>query len=120
MQFFLHFRLEIYLETYGYGIYSPVSILLTFSVRFFFQMDSIDKTCTPLKQQYDQCFNKWYSEKFLTGQWTQKDGAEPCIELFTQYKACVTKSLKEKNIELDEVMKRILGTEEEKKPPESN
>ncbi|XP_066918097.1 uncharacterized protein [Clytia hemisphaerica] len=83
-------------------------------------MDSIDKTCTPLKQQYDQCFNKWYSEKFLTGQWTQKDGAEPCIELFTQYKACVTKSLKEKNIELDEVMKRILGTEEEKKPPESN
>ena len=53
-------------------------------------MDSIDITCTPLKQEYDQCFNKWYSEKFLNGQWNQKDGSEPCAELFKKYNACVT------------------------------
>ena len=55
-------------------------------------MDSIDKTCTPLKQQYDQCFNKWYLDKFLTGQHKEKDGDEPCAQLFKQYKACVSVS----------------------------
>ncbi|XP_057305783.1 TP53-regulated inhibitor of apoptosis 1-B-like isoform X1 [Hydractinia symbiolongicarpus] len=83
-----------------------------------YEMDSIGKECTPLKHEYDQCFNKWYSEQFLNGNWEVKNG-EPCAELFAKYKACVMKTLKEKNIEIDEVLKKIIGTNDEKKPPEN-
>jgi TRIAP1/MDM35 family protein len=50
-------------------------------------MDSIGKECTPLKHEYDACFNKWYSERFLKG-----DVTPECDALFTTYKACVTVS----------------------------
>jgi TRIAP1/MDM35 family protein len=48
-------------------------------------MESIGKNCTELKKQYDDCFNKWYSEKFLKGDLSE----QPCVELFQEYKACV-------------------------------
>lgn len=48
-------------------------------------MDSIGKECTKLKQVYDECFNQWYSEKFMKGDLTES----PCLELFSEYKACV-------------------------------
>ena len=79
-------------------------------------MDSIGKECNPLKHEYDACFNKWYAEKFLKGQWTAADG-EPCAELFHKYRGCVMKTLKEKNINIDDVLHTIIGTSEEKQPP---
>lgn len=45
---------------------------------------SIGPECTELKQKYDTCFNKWYSEKFLKG-----DTTPECEDLFKDYKACV-------------------------------
>lgn len=45
---------------------------------------SVGANCTELKQKYDNCFNKWYSEKFLKG-----DTTPECEELFKDYRACV-------------------------------
>ncbi|KAK9718739.1 Mitochondrial distribution and morphology protein 35 [Basidiobolus ranarum] len=59
-------------------------------------MESIGKDCTELKHTYDSCFNKWYSEKFLKGE-TEPDSK--CEEIFTEYKACVMKVIKEKGID---------------------
>ncbi|KAJ1772043.1 Mitochondrial distribution and morphology protein 35 [Coemansia sp. RSA 1813] len=56
-------------------------------------MESISKECTPLKQEYDACFTKWYSEKFLQGEKTND-----CAELFKQYQTCLKKALKEKGL----------------------
>jgi len=64
-------------------------------------MESLGKHCTSLKlvlfflarrlnptppfsQDYEQCFNRWYSEKFLKG-----DVEPACQTLFEEYKACV-------------------------------
>ena len=48
-------------------------------------MESIGPQCTELKKEYDECFNKWYSEKFLRGDLA----TTPCQELFEDYKACL-------------------------------
>lgn len=48
-------------------------------------MESIGPECTDLKKTYDDCFNRWYAEKFLRGQLD----ASPCQELFDEYKACL-------------------------------
>lgn len=45
---------------------------------------SVGPECTELKKQYDNCFNKWYSEKFLKG-----DTSSECEDLFKDYRACV-------------------------------
>jgi TRIAP1/MDM35 family protein len=50
---------------------------------------SIGAECTELKQKYDTCFNKWYSEKFLKG-----DTTPECEDLFKDYKACVMVSFR--------------------------
>ncbi|KAJ3044096.1 Mitochondrial distribution and morphology protein 35 [Rhizophlyctis rosea] len=61
-------------------------------------MASISPECTELKRQYDECFNKWYSNKFLQGDTTQD-----CEEVFKLYKACVwinmQKAIKEKKVD---------------------
>ena len=51
-------------------------------------MDSIGKECNPVKHEYDNCFNKWYTEQFLNGTWSSADG-EPCAELFQKYRMCL-------------------------------
>ncbi|CEI96240.1 Mitochondrial distribution and morphology protein 35 [Rhizopus azygosporus] len=55
---------------------------------------SVGVNCTELKQKYDNCFNRWYSEKFLKG-----DTTPECEDLFKDYKACVMITLKEKGID---------------------
>ncbi|KAL1929065.1 hypothetical protein VTP01DRAFT_2124 [Rhizomucor pusillus] len=55
---------------------------------------SVGPDCTELKQKYDACFNKWYSEKFLKG-----DTRPECEELFKDYRACVMVTLKQKGID---------------------
>ncbi|CEP10073.1 hypothetical protein [Parasitella parasitica] len=58
---------------------------------------SVGPDCTELKQKYDNCFNKWYSEKFLKG-----DTTPECEDLFKDYRACVmfdTETQAKKNLE---------------------
>ncbi|KAJ2657587.1 Mitochondrial distribution and morphology protein 35 [Coemansia sp. RSA 1200] len=56
-------------------------------------MESISKECTPLKHEYDACFTKWYSEKFLQGEKTND-----CAEVFKRYQTCLRAALKEKGL----------------------
>ncbi|KAI8346442.1 mitochondrial distribution/morphology family 35/apoptosis, partial [Mortierella sp. GBAus27b] len=55
---------------------------------------SIGEKCTKIKQEYDNCFNSWYSEKFLKG-----DVSPMCDELFFRYKDCLMKVLEEKKLD---------------------
>jgi len=56
---------------------------------------SLAPECNDVKERYDSCFLKWYSEKYLRGSATTDD----CEELFKQYKTCLGKALKDKGIE---------------------
>ncbi|PYH43567.1 uncharacterized protein BP01DRAFT_358540 [Aspergillus saccharolyticus JOP 1030-1] len=56
---------------------------------------SIAPECNDIKEKYDTCFLKWYSEKYLRGNTTSND----CEELFTKYKTCLNVVLKEKGID---------------------
>ncbi|KAL5264286.1 hypothetical protein ACHWQZ_G005401 [Mnemiopsis leidyi] len=58
-------------------------------------MNSISDECTPLKHDYDLCFNSWYSEKFLKG-----IPSTECEELFKTYQTCVKKALVERGLEI--------------------
>ncbi|AAS50848.1 ABR078Cp [Eremothecium gossypii ATCC 10895] len=59
--------------------------------------------CTPLKETYDQCFNTWYSEKFLRGRSTENE----CTESWYAYMHCVEAHLVKQGIKpaLDEARK---------------
>lgn len=48
-------------------------------------MNSVGEACTELKREYDQCFNRWFAEKFLKGD----SGGDPCGQLFKRYQLCV-------------------------------
>ncbi|KAF9977133.1 Mitochondrial distribution and morphology protein 35 [Actinomortierella ambigua] len=63
---------------------------------------SIGEACTKIKQEYDSCFNSWYSEQFLKG-----DISPKCDELFFKYKECLLKVLEEKKLDklLDDARK---------------
>jgi TRIAP1/MDM35 family protein len=57
-------------------------------------MDSLSPQCTPLKREYEECFTRWYQDKFLKG-----DITNDCKDLFLKYKACVEQALKEKKLD---------------------
>ncbi|KAK2628930.1 hypothetical protein QTJ16_002033 [Diplocarpon rosae] len=61
---------------------------------------SLAPECNEMKERYDSCFLKWYSEKYLRGQGT----TDECAPLFKDYKKCLTAALKERGIDkmLDE------------------
>ena len=48
-------------------------------------MNSVGPECNDLKKEYDSCFNVWYSESFLKGDYK----SDPCSELLKNYRACV-------------------------------
>ncbi|KAF9363143.1 Mitochondrial distribution and morphology protein 35 [Mortierella sp. NVP85] len=60
----------------------------------FVMSSSIGEKCTKIKQEYDSCFNSWYSEKFLKG-----DVTPQCDDLFFKYKDCLMKVLEEKKLD---------------------
>ncbi|KAE8349235.1 mitochondrial distribution/morphology family 35/apoptosis [Aspergillus coremiiformis] len=64
---------------------------------------SIAPECNDIKEKYDTCFLKWYSEKYLRGHTASNE----CEELFSKYKTCLHKALKEKGIDsmLDDARK---------------
>lgn len=75
-------------------------------------MNSIGNECNELKRQYDECFNNWFSERFLKG-----EKEDVCQELFRTYQSCVKNALEKHNINVWEIDKNVLGTENEQKVP---
>ncbi|SMN17773.1 similar to Saccharomyces cerevisiae YKL053C-A MDM35 Mitochondrial intermembrane space protein [Maudiozyma saulgeensis] len=59
--------------------------------------------CTELKKTYDNCFNEWYSEKFLKGKSVENE----CSKEWYAYIGCVNENLKKKSIQsaLDDARK---------------
>ena len=51
-------------------------------------MNSLGPDCNELKQSYDECFNLWFSEKFLKGDANSKDDSM-CRPIFMVYRECV-------------------------------
>lgn len=56
---------------------------------------SLAPECNELKEKYDACFLKWFSEKYLRG----SSSRDECADLFKKYNTCLTKVLKEKGID---------------------
>ena len=73
-------------------------------------MESIGKDCTELKKKYDECFNFWFSEKYLKGD----TKSNICADLFGSYQTCVREAVKKQKIDLWHLDKDVLGTDEEK------
>ncbi|KAI0391554.1 putative mitochondrial distribution and morphology protein [Xylariaceae sp. FL0594] len=63
---------------------------------------SLAPECNEVKERYDSCFLKWYSEKYLRG--NGNAGNNECSELFKSYQKCLNVALKERGIDklLDE------------------
>ncbi|CAF0710925.1 unnamed protein product [Brachionus calyciflorus] len=59
-------------------------------------MNSLSKKCQEAKEQYDACFNKWFSEKYLKGNVDDKE----CEQLFKIYQKCIKEAVTEHKIEL--------------------
>ncbi|KAL5614967.1 uncharacterized protein BROUX77_000804 [Berkeleyomyces rouxiae] len=57
---------------------------------------SLAPECNEIKEQYDTCFLKWYSEKYLRGERTENN---ECLTLFNKYRSCLTVALKERGID---------------------
>lgn len=59
--------------------------------------------CTELKRKYDNCFNEWYSEKFLKGKSVENE----CQDTWLEYEACVHRNLEKQGIKpmLDDARK---------------
>ncbi|OAA44636.1 glycosylphosphatidylinositol-N-acetylglucosaminyltransferase [Beauveria brongniartii RCEF 3172] len=57
---------------------------------------SLAPECNEIKERYDTCFLKWYSEKYLRG--AEKDNKE-CETLFKQYQTCLGVALKHRGID---------------------
>ncbi|CAM1301395.1 Uncharacterised protein g2955 [Pycnogonum litorale] len=75
-------------------------------------MNSVGKDCNELKKAYDECFNNWFSEKFLKGY-----ARDECAPVFQVYQNCVKEAIKQEKIDLNEIDKDVLGTKYEQKPP---
>ncbi|KAH8595179.1 mitochondrial distribution/morphology family 35/apoptosis [Bisporella sp. PMI_857] len=56
---------------------------------------SLAPECNEVKERYDSCFLKWYSEKYLRGKGTEDE----CAPLFQNYKKCLAAVLKERGID---------------------
>ncbi|CZT23281.1 probable MDM35 Mitochondrial Distribution and Morphology protein [Ramularia collo-cygni] len=56
---------------------------------------SLAPECNEVKERYDSCFLKWYSEKYLRGTAT----SDECAPLFKQYQTCLNKALKDRGID---------------------
>ncbi|KAI0123791.1 mitochondrial distribution/morphology family 35/apoptosis [Xylariales sp. AK1849] len=63
---------------------------------------SLAPACNEVKERYDTCFLKWYSEKYLRGNGKTDDNE--CASMFKEYQTCLKVALKEKGIDklLDE------------------
>ncbi|KAK0611513.1 hypothetical protein B0T14DRAFT_439678 [Immersiella caudata] len=58
---------------------------------------SLAKQCNEVKERYDTCFLKWYSEKYLRG--AANADSNECSALFKEYSACLHGALKDRGID---------------------
>ncbi|GKV03656.1 hypothetical protein SLEP1_g15924 [Rubroshorea leprosula] len=49
--------------------------------------------CADLRSAYHNCFNRWYSEKFVKGRWDK----EECVSEWEKYRACLSEHLDDKH-----------------------
>ncbi len=73
------------------------------------RLQSISSECTALKHKYDDCFNSWFSEKYLKG-----DSKDVCGGLLEAYSACVRAAIEKKGFKLSEVEENFLGTSKDR------
>ncbi|OAA64666.1 mitochondrial distribution/morphology protein [Niveomyces insectorum RCEF 264] len=50
---------------------------------------SLAPECNELKERYDTCFLKWYSEEFLKRSPTTNEAKGKCDRLFKDYQSCL-------------------------------
>ncbi|GMI89355.1 hypothetical protein like AT4G33100 [Hibiscus trionum] len=50
--------------------------------------------CALLRSAYHNCFNRWYSEKFVKGQWDK----EECASEWKKYRDCLSEHLDDKHL----------------------
>eukprot|EP00249_Psilotum_nudum_P008506 c21326_g1_i1 orf=320-568(+) len=50
--------------------------------------------CSALKTAYNECFNRWYTEKFLKGKWEEED----CVLEWEAYHTCILKRMEERKL----------------------
>lgn len=55
---------------------------------------SATSPCAHLRAAYHDCFNRWYSEKFLKGQWDKVE----CISEWEKYRECLSQHLDDKHL----------------------
>lgn len=69
--------------------------------------------CTSAKNAYDDCFNKWYTEKFLKGKSVENE----CTEFWDTYITCINANLAKQGIKpmLDKAREDQPFTHEEMK-----
>ncbi|EPE03339.1 mitochondrial distribution morphology protein [Ophiostoma piceae UAMH 11346] len=60
---------------------------------------SLAPECNDVKEKYDTCFLKWYSEEFLKSSSTTSQSKEKCDALFKSYQTCLKGALKSKGID---------------------
>ncbi|KAF2033234.1 UPF0203-domain-containing protein [Setomelanomma holmii] len=62
---------------------------------------SLAPECNEVKERYDNCFLKWYSEKFLRGTAT----TDECKPIFEKYEQCLSRALDDRGI--DKMLKEV-------------
>ncbi|KAK4338620.1 hypothetical protein RND71_043109 [Anisodus tanguticus] len=50
--------------------------------------------CAQLREAYHNCFNRWYSDKFLKGEWNK----EECVIEWKKYRDCLSQHLDDKHL----------------------
>ncbi|KAI0826321.1 mitochondrial distribution/morphology family 35/apoptosis [Irpex lacteus] len=88
---------------------------------------SLSEECTPLKRQYDSCFNAWFegylepavaatpAERLQYSQQKAEEYESKCGQMWSQYKACVQRAVKEKS--LDTLLEQARAENPLKDPP---
>ena len=93
MFYFIFYIISFYLYNYNFVCYRKIKLKLTFTLLLVKRnrlqkptvMNSVSETCSKLKQEYDSCFNTWFTEKFLRGD----NSNDVCGPLFQVYRDCV-------------------------------
>lgn len=49
------------------------------------RLNSFHPECNDLKQQYDQCFNVWFTSHYMNGHYNNDE----CQKIFEMYTGCV-------------------------------
>ncbi|KAI4380851.1 hypothetical protein MLD38_006992 [Melastoma candidum] len=55
---------------------------------------SATSPCAHLRSAYYDCFNRWYTEKFVKGQWQK----EECVVEWRKYRTCLSEHLQDKQL----------------------